>query len=249
MNTDPFQKREREKRITHKILKILREYRYPYVLLTKNRLAAGSEYVELYEREISYIEVTITSLNDRMSGLIETNASLPKDRLEAVKEISAVGIKTAVRINPLFPIYPDGYFTSGRKPPSDQRELDVFSWDLVHEICECNPTTVIVGFLRLDSVKTRRWIIEKTGIDLGLFFSKHRSHKYYSREEVKYYYEKCKSICNGYGVPFSVCFDCNANYNYFKYLWVNPQDCCNAFNQTPRFNKTFRMIPAEEVWK
>jgi DNA repair photolyase len=249
MNTDPFQNLEREKRVTYRTLEILKEYKYPYVLLTKNRLAAAPEYVEIYDDEISYLEVTITSLNERMSGLIETNASLPKDRLEAVKEISAAGIKTAVRINPLFPIYPDGYFTSGYKPPTDLRELEMFSWDLVHEVCKCKPTTVIAGFLRLDSVKTRRWIKGKTGLDLGSYFWKHGSQKYYSPEEVRYYYEKCKGICDEYGIPFSVCFDCNANYNYFKYLWANPEDCCNAFNQTPSLNKTFRMIKAGEVWK
>lgn len=245
MNTDPFQAADRTEKATKRTLAILREYQYPYVLLTKSARVAEDQHVDLYDRAISYLEVTITSLSAKLSRKIEPGASLPEERLAAVRHLRKAGLPVAVRINPLFPIYPDGHYS--RHGANDARlapEFDMFTWDLVHAVCECRPTTLIVGFLRLGDKDTHalRWIREQAGVDLRQFFTDDR--KYYTREEVRYYYSECKRIAESHGVAFSVCFDRNENYKSFRSMWANQDDCCNAYGQSKLFNKTFRTIQA-----
>ncbi len=243
MNTDPFQAIENDRKITYNLLKLLREFNYPYILLTKNSLIADEKYLPLYNRNISYLQITITSLNVEMSKKIEHGASEPKERLSALRKLVQEGIRVAVRINPLFPIYPDGHY-DGSYSGKSLEMLDMFSWDLVHQICECKPSTVIAGFLRMESEKAHRWFELEANLNMKQFFWK-TNHKYYSREEIAYYYKQCKDICDKYKVPFSVCFDRNENYDFFKSMWTNAQDCCNACNQTTFHNKTYRMINSE----
>jgi DNA repair photolyase len=242
MNTDPFQKIENDLNITYKLLELLKEYQYPYVLLTKNAIIADKKYLPLYDRNISYLQVTITSLNAEMSKKIEGGASLPQDRLDAVRTLIEAGNRVAVRINPLFPIYPDGHYSNSYSMEAlTEPELDIFTWDLVHRICECRPSTVLAGFLRIGSEKTHRWFEQEANLDMRKYFWKN-NHKYYSTEEIKYYYSKCKSICNKYNVPFSICFDRNDNYEIFKDMWANKQDCCNALDKVTCHSKTYQMI-------
>ena len=243
MNTDPFQKIEENERITFEILQLLKRYRYPYTLLTKNRLVADDKYLPLYDRDISYLQVTITTLNENMSRKMERGASVPQDRLDAVERLVAERLRVAVRVNPMFPIYPDGYYSEGDKD-SSLPALNVFSWDLVEQICELRPSTMIAGFLRVESEKTHRWLEAEAGMDLRPYFRKHKSRKYYSREEIEAYYDKCRAICDDYEVPFTICFDRNENYGYFRSMWANPADCCNGLNELPCFTKTYRTMPA-----
>jgi DNA repair photolyase len=240
MNTDPFQPVERKLGITRGLLKILKEYKYPYVLLTKNDLVARDDYAEHLDKDCSYVELTITSLNRRLSRQIEPYASEPEARLGALRKLTKAGFKTAVRINPLFPIRPDGYHSRGSES-SKSPALDMFSWDLVNAVCACHPTTLIVGFLRFDSARTHRWMTEATGIDFRQFFTECRG-KYYTAEEISYYYRRCKEIADRHGVQFSVCFDRNENYRRFKDMWHNEDDCCNALGQTPCFRTQYRMV-------
>lgn len=241
MNTDPFQDVERERKVTKGLLEILREFKYPYLLLTKNRMVADDEYLRLFDPDISYIQITITSLNDAMSKRIETNASLPRERLEALKRLRECRIRTAARINPLFPIYQDGAYSFPETLQGSDK-LDVFSLKLVQKICDCKPSTLIAGFLRLDSEKTHRWLEEGANLNLRPFFRKHGSHRYYSKNEIRYYYEECKKICQENNIAFTVCYDQNANYECFRDMWANQKDCCNALGQTKFFGKTYRMI-------
>ena len=244
MNTDPFQRIEKDEHITYDILKLLKHYKYPYTLLTKNCLVADDQYLTLYDRDISYLQITITTLNEEISRRMEKGASIPRERLEAVRKLIGEKLRVAVRINPMFPIFPDGYYSSDAKS-THLRALDVFSWDLVEQICECKPSTVIVGFLRVESERTHRWLENEAGIDLRPYFWKHRNKKYYSREEIEVYYKKCKAICDAYRIPFTVCFDRNENYEYFKHMWANPADCCNGLNEIPCFTKTYNTLASE----
>ena len=238
MNTDPFQKIEKDEHITYDILKLLKHYKYPYTLLTKDHLVADDRYLSLYDRDISYLQITITTLNEEISRNMERGASIPQERLEAVKKLVGEKLRVAVRINPMFPIFPDGYYSDHPKS-NNLGALNIFSWEFVERICEYKPSTVIAGFLRVESEKTHRWLENEAGVNLRPYFWKHGSRKYYSREEVEVYYKKCKAICDAHNIPFTVCFDRNENYEYFKHMWANPADCCNGLGKLARFTKTY----------
>ena len=51
---------------------------------------------------------------------------------------------------------------------------------------------------------------------------------------------KIKELCDTNGVNFSVCFDANGNYDIFKSLWANAEDCCCAKGMIKGFKKTAR---------
>ena len=244
MNTDPFQSIESNEHITYDVLRLLKQYRYPYTLLTKNHLVAHDRYLPLYDPDISYLQITITTMNEQISRRMEQGASVPEERLEALQKLVRQGLRVAVRINPMFPIFPDGYY-SGSNKSSDLESLNVFSWDLVERVCEYKPSAVIAGFLRIESERTHRWLEDEAGINMRPYFRKHPSRRYFSREEIEAYYKKCRDICDAHSVPFTVCFDRNENYEYFKYMWANPADCCNGVNELTCFARTYASRASE----
>jgi len=72
------------------------------------------------------------------------------------------------------------------------------------------------------------------------FFRKNKY--YYAREEIAYYYNECHIMCRKYGVSFSVCYDCDDNYSYFKNMWADQDDCCNAYRQMKSFTNLYKEI-------
>lgn len=62
--TDPMQELEAETETTYKLLQILKKYRYPYLLLTKNARIGEDKYIEALDKDLAYVQITITTLND-----------------------------------------------------------------------------------------------------------------------------------------------------------------------------------------
>jgi DNA repair photolyase len=227
--TDCFSEFERQHRLTYRLLSTLSRYCYPYLILTKSALVAEDDYLEVLNSDIAYVQVTITTPYDDQAAVYEPGASSTTERLEAVKRLADAGFYVAVRINPMFPVYPDGYYTRGREP--DAEAFRYFDWSLLDMAAEAGAKTIIAGFVRLGSANMR-WIREGTGRDLARLFDPKTKHAntalHFSREEKRWYYERAKHECDRLGVEFSVCYDGDDDYEAFRYLWANPDDCCNA---------------------
>lgn len=58
-------------------------------------------------------------------------------------------------------------------------------------------------------------------------------------EGKRYYYEKIRDICSKWGREFSVCYDGDEAYVTFRYLWANPEDCCNGKGKIRGFQKAY----------
>jgi len=99
--TDPYQPLEAKYKITRKILEILLRYNWPVVIQTKSSLILRD--LDLLKR-FKEIEVgfTIISLRE-ISKKLEKFASLPKERINALKILKENGIKTFVFIGPIMP--------------------------------------------------------------------------------------------------------------------------------------------------
>ena len=101
---------------------------------------------------------------------------------------------------------------------------------------------MIAGFVRLSSWNIK-WIKNKTGKDLTWLFDAGTKVKnqalHFSSEEKRYYYEKIKKSCDDLGMEFSVCYDGDDAYEEFRYLWANPNDCCNGKGKIPGFKNAF----------
>lgn len=239
--TDCFGDVEEAHGVTLKLLKLLKEYHYPYLILTKNARVASDKYLEVLDPRLAYVQLSVTSYRDDLAATYEPGASVTSDRLDAAEKLHYEGYHTAVRINPLFPIYPDGHFSGGNLFSTDDK-FDYFNWCLLDMIANARVNTVIAGFLRL-SAWNIKWIREFAGRDLTVLFSPSEKHKnaalHFSIEEKRYYYEEMRRLCHARGMDFSVCYDGDEAYEEFRYLWANPHDCCNGVGKVDAFNTTF----------
>ena len=244
--TDCFGDVEKTARRTREVIKMLNEYDYPYLILTKNKLI--TEYIDILRKDLGYIQFTITTPRDDKAAIFEPQASSTSERLAALRAFSDAGFWTAARINPLFPIHKDGYYT-GSVLVKDK--FDYFDWELVDMIGAARAGTLIAGFLRL-STWNLRWIKEATGDDLRWMFNEQKQKNtalHFSTAEKRYYYERIKKMCDKNGVEFSVCYDGDDAYTAFKYLWANQDDCCNGKGKVPGFVKAYDFLSPEFIKK
>lgn len=237
--TDTLQPMEEKLEVTYELLKMLKEYEYPYLLLTKSSLVGTDKYIDVIDKDLAYVQLTITSLNERLSKLVEPGAPIPTDRLSALKNLSDAGIYCAGRLSPLFPTNEDGYFSNGIN--SAGKSFDYFSFDLVDKICQTGCNTLISEFMRFTPFGIKK-MSECLGEDISWLLNensiKNGGARHFSTGEKKYYFEKVKSICDQYGTEFTVCDD--GDYEAFKYLWSNPNDCCNGLDKIKGFSKTWK---------
>ncbi len=103
--TDPYQPVEKKLEITRGCLEVLAEARNPTLLITKNRLITRDldHMQELARYNAVSVALSITTLDGELARVMEPQASHPRDRLRAIRELSAAGIPTAVMIAPVIP--------------------------------------------------------------------------------------------------------------------------------------------------
>ena len=103
--TDPYQPVERRLGITRGCLEVLAEFRNPVAMVTKNhRVTRDIDLLgELAEHQAAVVNVSITSLNEKLQRVMEPRASTPARRLEAVRKLSAAGIPVRVLVAPVVP--------------------------------------------------------------------------------------------------------------------------------------------------
>jgi len=234
--TDCFSKTERVHRVSFRLLQLLREHRYPYLILTKGDLLADPEYLDVLDPSLAYVQFSVTTPYDDVAATWEPGAPVTSLRLRAIETLRSRGIHVAARICPLIPIYPDGHYS---QTPSLCDPLNVFDWHLVDQLADAGCETIIAGFLRLNYYNNnRRRIVAALGFDPDYLFSEEIRRRndalYFSIEEKRYYYETLRDLTHQHKMAFSVCYDGDEAYEVFRYLWDNPNDCCNAPFSPPR---------------
>jgi DNA repair photolyase len=103
--TDPYQPVERRLGITRACLEVLAEFRNPVAMVTKNHLVTRD--IDLLGEMASYhaavVNISITSLDEKLQRVMEPRASTPARRLEAVRRLSEAGIPVRVLVAPVVP--------------------------------------------------------------------------------------------------------------------------------------------------
>jgi len=247
--TDNFQNAEEEHETTYRLIKLLNKYNYPYLILTKNTLVGTEKYINIMDKDLAYIQFTITTPYDDVAEVYEPGAQPPSEKLKAIKKLKEADFYVANRINPLFPMYSDGHFSNTKKQEKLFEKKDklfrYFHWNLIDELADVGTDTVIAGFLRL-STWNIKWIEKATGKNLEWLFDPNIKQKnqalHFSTEEKRYYYEKIKEKCDNLGMQFSVCYDGDEDYEEFRYLWADKNDCCNGRTNVKGFGKTFNFV-------
>lgn len=244
--SDSFMWIDKKYKVTQELLKILKFYRYPYIIFTRSDLVAEDEYVSLLDKNLASVQMSISSINEKMTREIEPGAPSPTRRLRALQKLSEAGFWTTVRINPLFPIYPDGYYSD---PAFDRtktiRPFNYFSWDMIETIAAHGIPSLLVGMARLYQPNVR-FMNKALGYDIREHFPKdsalERASLHFSEAETDYYYAEIKRLCTKAGVRFSTCYIGGdpAGSSFFRYQdkWSNKKDCCDAIGNVSAFRSS-----------
>ncbi|MEM6278755.1 MAG: PA0069 family radical SAM protein [Verrucomicrobiota bacterium] len=103
--TDCYQPVERERKITRSCLQVLRDFRNPVGIITKNALVTRDIDLlsELAGFGASLVAISLTTLDAELAGKLEPRASRPAARLEAMRKLSEAGIPVSVSVAPIIP--------------------------------------------------------------------------------------------------------------------------------------------------
>ena len=104
--TDCFQPCELIHRNTFKTIKMLNKRKVGYLIVTKSHLVAREEYLRIYDPELAHFQITVTTLDDTLSRTYE-KASVPSERIKAIKTLQDAGFDVAIRLSPLIEQYMD----------------------------------------------------------------------------------------------------------------------------------------------
>lgn len=106
--TDCFQPLEKTHRVTYETIKALNEARVEYLIVTKSAIVADSEYLEILDKDLAHIQITITCFDDDLYRKLDyEKASLPSDRIRAVETLEKLGFDVSVRLSPFIKEFVD----------------------------------------------------------------------------------------------------------------------------------------------
>lgn len=164
--TDPYQGMEAKYQFTRKCLQVLLDFGFEgkVSVLTKSHMVLRD--IDLF-KQFKNIEVglTITSSDDSISRYFEKKAPNVSQRLEALTELNAAGIKTYAFVGPLLPHY-----------VSHPEVLDT----LFNEISKTGTKELYVEHINLSSYILDRLQKEMPDLDASIM------EKFYSSKKVEY---------------------------------------------------------------
>jgi len=110
-NTDPYQPIEGRYRITRSLLEVCLETRHPVTITTKSdRVLRDIDLLaELARLRLTAVAISVTSLDPRLSGLLEPRAAAPAKRLAALGRLVEAGIPAHCSIAPVIPAITDEF--------------------------------------------------------------------------------------------------------------------------------------------
>lgn len=88
--TDCFQYKEKERRVTYRAIEELNRKRVGYLIVTKSDLVASDEYLELMDKDLAHIQVSITTTDDELGKRYEKAPVISK-RIRAIERLYREG--------------------------------------------------------------------------------------------------------------------------------------------------------------
>lgn len=104
-NTDCYQPAERTLQITRHCLDVFAKFRNPVSVITKNALIRRDVDLlqELASRNLVFVIITITTLDQNLVKTMEPRTSTPAKRLETIEALASRGIPVGVNVAPIIP--------------------------------------------------------------------------------------------------------------------------------------------------
>ncbi len=103
--TDAYQPVERGLELTRGCLEVLRDFRNPVAIVTKNRLVTRDTDLlsDLAAHDCAHVTVSVTTLRNELQRVMEPRTSIPARRLDAIRRLAAAGIPVGVFVAPVIP--------------------------------------------------------------------------------------------------------------------------------------------------
>lgn len=196
--TDCFQPIERSRGVTYETIKALNRAGVGYLIVTKSDLVADYKYLDIYDKSLAHIQVSITSTDDAISRKIEPGAPLPAARIEALERLAARGLDCSIRLSPYIPEFVD-----------------------VERVKAIQCDKMLVEFLRINSW-VRKWL-EGSGVDLSKYVYTDGNYKHLPLGDKINLLNRLRG-CH----TITVCEDVESHQDYWRRkVNPNPDDCCN----------------------
>jgi len=108
-NTDPYQPIEAEWRITRGCIELLAECRHPLLITTKSdRVLRDLDLLApMAAQGLVAVGISVTSLDPRLSRIMEPRAASPARRLAAIRGLSDAGVPVHACLSPIVPAIND----------------------------------------------------------------------------------------------------------------------------------------------
>ncbi len=104
-NTDPYQPVEKRWQIMRKCLEVLEDHAHPLMITTKGTLVTRDIDIlaRMAHERLAHVAVSLTSLDNRLSRLMEPRAASPSRRIAMIRELSRAGIPVHAMMAPIVP--------------------------------------------------------------------------------------------------------------------------------------------------
>lgn len=108
-NTDPYQPIEAQRRIMRACLKVLARFRHPVAIVTKGTLIERDIDIlaPMARQGLARVGISVTTLDDRLSRLMEPRVPRPARRLATIRRLTGAGVPVRVMVSPVVPSVTD----------------------------------------------------------------------------------------------------------------------------------------------
>lgn len=195
--TDCFQPLESTQKVTYETIKALNEARIEYLIVTKSAMIAEPEYLEILDKDLAHIQVTVTTFKDDLAVTYE-KASPPSKRVKAIEKLTELGYDVALRLSPFIPSYVG-----------------------IHALQSVKCKKIIVEFLRVNT-----WVEKWFDIDFSDYTVKQGGYRHLPLEQKIRYVRTISAFNRGKEISVCEDEDEAYEY-WKADVNPNPNDCCN----------------------
>ena len=107
--SDPYMPLEEELNLTRRCLEIVKKYGFGAAVITKStRIMRDLDLlVSINEQSKAVVQMTLTTCDDALCRILEPDAAISSERIEALKILHEHGIPTVVWLSPILPFIED----------------------------------------------------------------------------------------------------------------------------------------------
>ncbi|MFG6583828.1 PA0069 family radical SAM protein [Sulfitobacter sp. 1A12779] len=120
-NTDPYQPIEKTHGIMRECLEVLAAFNHPVAIVTKGSLIERDIDIlgDMAGRGLAAVGISVTTLDAKLSRLMEPRAPAPQRRLQVIRKLAEAGIPVRIMASPMIPALTDpeleAILTAGRE--------------------------------------------------------------------------------------------------------------------------------------